>query len=510
MSLPFERSIVPENMHQLPDPRNQNGRWECSQCKHEYHVPPIQSLCTVCRGNVVRTMDSFQRHGQPHFDLYTPTGAQIYPPNQHLINSVAHSANSIPNLFYIATVDAPDDSYDTLSATWHNFPILILLRNVSEPLVSYKEFGALLKAVKGTLLKDVLSSIRERATCLHDYQMDCFRREPFFNRIKTSFITLRIFLRVCVNVKLTPLESMEKLLYVNTDDDLVYILPVLSDSVRFPRSIPTAHPQNNFVPPPMQPFPLPTQRHKPLMPYSHGNPNFTPCKPKLDLPQNINNFTPQVVNNNNIPSFRSSPLIGQSNELSQEMQLCNSIGPNLSEDLYKHPLPRGCAITKTQSHTAEIPIATDGCHGAVTPDTPSIERLDSVSTPSPAPLSPGGDQMDTSDTLPDARILRLPDGQDIVLLMKEGEPHLATPLLYIVFPQLKRHHIDCTKNRHDLNLQPKNSTQLEVKVLRDFGMVGKKTFRCLLFSLSDVAKMVRRVDVLLPDCIQKVIDGEVS
>ena len=49
------------------------------------------------------------------------------------------------------------------------------------------------------------------------------------------------------------------------------------------------------------------------------------------------------------------------------------------------------------------------------------------------------------DTLPDARILRLPDGQDIVLLMKEGEPHLATPLLYIVFPQLKRHHIDCTK-----------------------------------------------------------------
>ena len=41
-------------------------------------------------------------------------------------------------------------------------------------------------------------------------------------------------------------------------------------------------------------------------------------------------------------------------------------------------------------------------------------------------------------------------------------------------------------------------------------MVGKKTFRCLLFSLSDVAKMVRRVDVLLPDCIQKVIDGEVS
>ena len=69
-------------------------------------------------------------------------------------------------------------------------------------------------------------------------------QEPFFNRIKTSFITLRIFLRVCVNVKLTPLESMEKLLYVNTDDDLVYILPVLSDSVRFPRSIPTAHVSN--------------------------------------------------------------------------------------------------------------------------------------------------------------------------------------------------------------------------------------------------------------------------
>ena len=37
---------------------------------------------------------------------------------------------------------------------------------------------------------------------------------------------------------------MEKLLYVNTDDDLVYILPVLSDSVRFPRSIPTAHVSN--------------------------------------------------------------------------------------------------------------------------------------------------------------------------------------------------------------------------------------------------------------------------
>ena len=50
---------------------------------------------------------------------------------------------------------------------------------------------------------------------------------------------------------------------------------------------------------------------------------------------------------------------------------------------------------KPQSNIPDIPMATDGCHGAVTPDTPSIERLDSVSTPSPAPLSPG-DQMDTS------------------------------------------------------------------------------------------------------------------
>ena len=149
------------------------------------------------------------------------------------------------------------------------------------------------------------------------------------------------------------------------------------------------------------------------MPYSHRNPNFTPCKPKLNIPQNINNFTPQIINNNNnIPNFRSSPLIGQSNEISQEMQLCSSIGPNLSGDLYKHPLPRGncccccccflykynlgCATTKPQSHIPEIPIARDGCHGAVTPDTPSIERLDSVSTPSPAPLSPG-DHMDTGE-----------------------------------------------------------------------------------------------------------------
>ena len=41
-------------------------------------------------------------------------------------------------------------------------------------------------------------------------------------------------------------------------------------------------------------------------------------------------------------------------------------------------------------------------------------------------------------------------------------------------------------------------------------MVGKKTFRCLLFSLSDVAKMVKKVDVSIPSCIQRVIDGEVS
>ena len=40
-------------------------------------------------------------------------------------------------------------------------------------------------------------------------------------------------------------------------------------------------------------------------------------------------------------------------------------------------------------------------------------------------------------------------------------------------------------------------------------MVGKKTFRCLLFSFKDVAKMVRKVDVTIPDCIQRVIDGEV-
>ena len=47
MSLPFERNIVQDNIHQLTDPRNQNGRWECSQCKHEYHVPPIQVCITV-------------------------------------------------------------------------------------------------------------------------------------------------------------------------------------------------------------------------------------------------------------------------------------------------------------------------------------------------------------------------------------------------------------------------------------------------------------------------------
>ena len=41
-------------------------------------------------------------------------------------------------------------------------------------------------------------------------------------------------------------------------------------------------------------------------------------------------------------------------------------------------------------------------------------------------------------------------------------------------------------------------------------MVGKKTFRCLLFSLSDVAKMVKKVDVPIPACIKEVIDGNVS
>ena len=65
------------------------------------------------------------------------------------------------------------------------------------------------------------------------------------------------------------------------------------------------------------------------------------------------------------------------------------------------------------------------------------------------------------------------------------------------------------RNRQDLNLQPKNSTQLEVRMLREFGMVGRKTFRCLLFSFSDIAKMVRKVDVPIPNCIQRVMDGEV-
>lgn len=111
---------------------------------------------------------------------------------------------------------------------------------------------------------------------------------------------------------------------------------------------------------------------------------------------------------------------------------------------------------------------------------------------------------------PDARILHLPDGQDILLIMRDNVPHIATPLLYIVFPQLKRNQIDYTKNRQDLNLHPQPSTQPEVKVLRDHGMVGRKTFRCLLFSLSDVAKMVQRVDVPIPECVLKVLEGQVS
>ena len=35
-----------------------------------------------------------------------------------------------------------------------------------------------------------------------------------------------------------------------------------------------------------------------------------------------------------------------------------------------------------------IPESSNCCHEPQTPDTPSMERLDSVSTPSPAPLTP--------------------------------------------------------------------------------------------------------------------------
>ena len=42
-----------------------------------------------------------------------------------------------------------------------------------------------------------------------------------------------------MNVKLTPLDAMEKLLYVNTDDDLVYKLPVLEDM--YHRNMPAIH-----------------------------------------------------------------------------------------------------------------------------------------------------------------------------------------------------------------------------------------------------------------------------
>ncbi|KAI6654185.1 hypothetical protein LOD99_3029 [Oopsacas minuta] len=514
MSLPFERSMGQDNIHQIPklqDPRNQIGRWECTQCKHEYIVPPLQGVCTLCHCEVVRLMDAFQRHGQPRFNLYTPTAPQVIPPNPHINSqpdrSISGHLHNIPNLCYITTVAAPDECYDMLSASWLNYQLLILLRTETDPLVSYKEFGALLKGVKGTLLKDILSSMRERAVCLHDYHLECFRRELHFNRIKTSFITLRIFLRICAKMELTPLEYMKHLLYINTDDQLVYTLPVYDDNqpvIRDPiMTVPNGtmqpiHP-SNFLPPTMPQFHMSTLRHKPPMPYvhSHHKQVLSPRKPKLNIPQNINNFTAKTVNNDN-------NIIGPNcSDISPELQICNPIG----EDLYKHPLPRGCATVKTQIH--DIPTSSDGCQGPITPDTPSIERLDSVSTPSPAPLTPGAEIMDTNEALPDARILRLLDGQDIILLMKGGEPHLATPLLYIVFPQLKRHHIDCTKNRQDLNLHPKNSTQLEVRMLREFGMVGRKTFRCLLFSLSDVVKMVKKVDVPIPECIQRVINGEI-
>ena len=45
MSLPFERSIPQENIQPVPklqDPRNQTGKWECKQCKHEFHIQPVQ------------------------------------------------------------------------------------------------------------------------------------------------------------------------------------------------------------------------------------------------------------------------------------------------------------------------------------------------------------------------------------------------------------------------------------------------------------------------------------
>ena len=47
MSLPFERSIAQETIHsntQIKDPRNQSIRWECQQCKLEFHTPPIQVI----------------------------------------------------------------------------------------------------------------------------------------------------------------------------------------------------------------------------------------------------------------------------------------------------------------------------------------------------------------------------------------------------------------------------------------------------------------------------------
>ena len=163
-------------------------------------------------------------------------------------------------------------------------------------------------------------------------------------------------------------------------------------------------------------FSIPPLRHRLPVPYPmlHNKMNFTPHNHKLNIPQSINNFsqemTPRLTidnNNNNTPLFKMSNSIGQSNssEIAQEMQLGNSIGPTLSEDLYKHPLPRGnylllftyCLYTYTKrcnigglpvKSENNIPESSNGCHDPSTPDTPNIERLDSVSTPSPAPLTP--------------------------------------------------------------------------------------------------------------------------
>lgn len=113
------------------------------------------------------------------------------------------------------------------------------------------------------------------------------------------------------------------------------------------------------------------------------------------------------------------------------------------------------------------------------------------------------------DAAVDLRCLTLPNGDQIALLIREGQRAYITHVeLSRVLPSKDRSEIETVRNEYSISVN--YTSKSEVAALKHLGVVEAKVGRSVLYRASDVAKMFAHWNQSPPECLREVCHGRVS